>query len=125
MAIKFKVKGHYKHTLSFLKKMEQLNIDQLLSSFGKRGVDVLQRNTPKDTGLTADSWSYNITKKKDQIILSWDNSNFSQGIPVAILIQYGHATLKGSFVRGIDYINPAMKPVFDKMLEEIDLFINS
>lgn len=124
MAIKFKVKGHYKHTLSFLKKMQQLNIDSLLNDLGKRGVDSLQKNTPVDTGLTADSWSYKITKRSNVIILAWINTNFNENIPISILIQYGHATLNGSFIQGRDYINPAMKPIFDRMIEEIDTLIN-
>jgi hypothetical protein len=117
--ITFKVKGDYKHTLSFLKKSKKLDIRDLLEECGKRGVAALAQATPKDTGLTANSWEYNINNMR----VSWTNTNVVNGVSVAILLQYGHATRSGSYIEGIDYINPAIKPIFDDMVKQVDLLL--
>ena len=111
-------KGDFKKTTSFLQKSRKgLNMT-ILNRYGKEGVSALQTLTPKDTGLTASSWSYKIIKGKGTISLQFYNSNNVNGIPIAILLQYGHATGNGGYVEGIDYINPALKPVFKKLAEE-------
>ena len=86
----------------------------ILEYYGQAGVDALRAATPVDTGLTANSWYYEIWKKGDVWTISWNNSNIQNGIPIAILIQMGHATKSGGFVQGIDYINPALRDVFKK-----------
>lgn len=91
----------------------------ILNEYGKKGVEALKAATPRDTGLTAESWYYEIQRGEGLIRLSFNNSNTNQGIPIAILIQYGHATRNGGFVEGIDYINPALRPVFDELAEKL------
>lgn len=91
-----------------------------LRKFGQKGVDALREATPKDTGLTADSWGYIIYKNMQTgvISLEWYNTNENKGAHIALLIQYGHATSSGYWIEGIDYINPALKPLFDEIADE-------
>lgn len=91
-----------------------------LRTVGQKGVDALRNATPRDTGLTAESWGYVIYKDENngRISLTWYNTNENKGAHIALLIQYGHATSSGYWVEGIDYINPALKPLFDKIAEE-------
>lgn len=111
----FRNKGNFSKTDQFLKRASKLTLDDILKHYGEEGVRALKEATPKDTGTTANSWYYNVTKSKDQIVITWSNSNIVNGIPIAIILQYGHATRNGGYVEGIDYINPAMKPVFDRI----------
>lgn len=115
MAISFREKGDFKRLNSFFQKAKDLFNLSDLDKYGKAGVEALQKATPKDTGETAASWSYEITRSNDVIRLSFYNSNIQNGIPVAILLQYGHANRNGGFVEGIDYINPSLKPIFDEI----------
>lgn len=115
----FEAKGSWKKTADFLHKMLRRDTMSIFHKYGKIGVVNLMQATPKDTGTTSLSWDYKIVKDKDNYRLVWTNSNFSEGIPVAILIQYGHGTRGGTFVEGIDYINPALKSVFEDMAEEL------
>ena len=106
--------------LPFIDKARDMNIRRLLHKYGKQGVEALELATPKDTGKTASSWSYEIEKTADGYNLVWNNGNLAEpGMPVAVLIQFGHATKSGSYVRGIDYINPALSPVFEKIADNI------
>lgn len=106
--------------LPFIDKARDMNIRRLLHKYGKQGVEALELATPKDTGKTASSWSYEIEKTADGYNLVWNNDNMAEpGMPVAVLIQFGHATKSGSYVRGIDYINPALSPVFEKIADNI------
>lgn len=92
----------------------------IMAKYGKIGVERLSIATPKDTGETAASWSYDIIQTTDGWQLVFNNSKVTRdGVPVAILLQYGHGLKNGSYVRGIDFINPALKPVFEKMAEEL------
>ena len=119
-AFSFKQVPHEHKTEKYLEKLKQKEYMDLLNDWGQKGVEALYQATPKRTGLTASSWSYNIEYKKDEIILSWSNSNKTKdGDPIAILIQYGHGTGRGTYVKGIDYINPAIKPIFDSIADEI------
>lgn len=111
----FRNKGNFNKTEQFLKRASKLSIDDILKSYGEQGVQALKEATPKDTGTTANSWYYTITKTKDRIAITWSNSNIVNGIPIAIILQYGHATRHGGYVEGTDYINPAMKPIFDRI----------
>lgn len=113
--IVFRQKGNFKNTERFLKRANRFNIDQLLERYGQEGVEALRAATPKDTGLTANSWYYKVKKESDRITIIWSNSNIQNGVPIAVILQYGHATRNGGYVEGVDYINPAMKPIFDRI----------
>lgn len=118
--ISFEQKGDFKSTESFLKRL--LNRNRLyrnLNKFGHQGVAALASATPKDSGLTANSWDYEIKIDDRQSAIYWTNSNVNKGARVAILIQYGHGTGTGGYVQGIDYINPALRGVFESIAEDV------
>ena len=116
--INIRQKGDFKNLSSFLEKTkEKLNLG-LLDKYGREGVAVLQAATPKDTGKTSESWYYKIERKNGSVSLTFHNSNQNKGVPIAIILQYGHATGNGGYVEGVDYINPALRPIFDKIAEE-------
>lgn len=112
-------KGDYKKTTDFLKRILQGDIYSDLNRYGQMGVDALSNATPVDTSLTSNSWGYRVIKDRKRPGIQWYNKNIESGIPVAILIQYGHATGTGGYVAGRDFINPAMRPVFDKIADDI------
>lgn len=116
--INIRQKGDFKNLSSFLEKTkEKLNLG-LLDKYGREGVAALQAATPKDTGKTSESWYYKIERKNGSVSLAFHNSNQNKGVPIAIILQYGHATGNGGYVEGVDYINPALRPIFDKIAEE-------
>lgn len=116
--INIKQKGDFKNLSSFLEKTkEKLNLG-LLDKYGREGVAALQAATPKDTGKTSESWYYKIERKNGSVSLTFHNSNQNKGVPIAIILQYGHATRNGGYVEGVDYINPALRPIFYKIAEE-------
>ena len=117
--ISLKQRGTFGKTTQFLEKAKKADFVRILERYGKEGVAALATATPKDSGLTAESWSYEIRVNKYSYTLMWKNSHIVNGVPIAILIQYGHGTRNGGHVEGQDYINPAMKPIFDRMLAEI------
>lgn len=117
--ITFKHTGDFKKTEQFFTRAKQLAIHTILAKYGPEGCSVLSKATPKDTGITASSWDYTIEVNALGYSIVWNNSNTNNGVPIAILIQYGHGTGTGGYVPPKDYINPAMKPLFDKMSEEI------
>lgn len=111
--IEFKMKGSFDKTFAFLKRNRKLNIKDF-KKFGQAGVDALRLATPRDSGLTADSWYYEITESDGRLAIQWLNSNVVDGwCNVAVILQYGHATGTGGYVEGRDYINPALRPIFD------------
>ena len=110
-------KGEFSKTLKHLKKISDVQFDEKLNSFGAMGVDALRVATPRRTGKTAESWDYILTKSGSKIELEWTNSNVNKGLSIAALIQYGHGVRGGGYVPPFDYINPAMKPVFDKITD--------
>lgn len=113
-------KGSFTKTYRFLEFLKRREYLKRLNSFGQQGVETLAAATPKATGKTSESWSYQIEEKLNSINITWTNSNLtSSGTPVAILIQYGHGTRSGVYVEGIDYINPALKPVFEEIGKSI------
>lgn len=115
--IRFRHKGDFSKTTNFLKKAKQ-GIDlSILDKYGREGVAALASVTPVDSGLTAGSWYYEITNKNGVVRLTFKNSNVQNGVLIAIILQYGHATGTGGWVEGQDYINPAIKPVFDKIVK--------
>lgn len=115
--IEFTHKGDFKKTSEFLQDCKKFDVDTVLNAYGRAGVEALAAVTPIDTGKTAASWSYEIVKDDSTIKISWNNSNTNKWANVAILLQYGHATGTGGWVEGIDYINPALKPIFQKMAD--------
>lgn len=122
MKINFEHSGNFNNLEKFLTKSLHLSplVKPILEKYGKRGVEALKEATPKDTGKTADSWTYEIIKDKDnKYEIVWSNTNVVNGwANVAILLQYGHATRNGGFVKGTDYINPAIEKVFQGMANE-------
>lgn len=121
MGVVFKNKGDWNDTFSFLRRDRDSDFVRTLKKYGEKGVRALSEATPKDTGLTADSWDYEIwTDGKGEYKLYWTNSNLAEpGMPIAILIQYGHATRSGTYVKGIDYINPALKYILEKLSQDL------
>lgn len=109
-------KSGFKKANGFLEKLLETAKHGELDKYGREGVEALMEATPKRTGLTAESWKYEIERKNDQVILRWYNTNLAEDwANVALLIQKGHATKSGVYVKGIDYINPALRPVFEKI----------
>lgn len=117
--ITIKVNGDHKKTYEYLKKMSRSKHMELLRNYGQRGVDALASATPVDSRLTARSWVYEITKSKGVYSIVWSNTNVNDGINIAVIIQYGHATKGGGWVQGRDYINPSIQPIFDEITNEI------
>lgn len=116
--IEFKHKGNFRETDGFLKNLKYFSIDQILDYYGQKGVEALKTATPVDTGKTASSWYYEIVKENGKTSVVWKNSNIKDWVNVAVIIQYGHATSSGSWVEGIDYINPALQPIFNQIAED-------
>lgn len=115
--IKLQATGNYKNTKNFLTRAYKKEYLQSLDIYGQMGVEALAAATPVNSGLTASSWSYDIKTSRNSVIISWNNSNINNGVPIAIILQYGHGTKNGGYVRGRDYINPAIKPIFDAIAD--------
>lgn len=98
--------------------MKNFQIRQILERYGQEGVSALSSATPTDTGTTANSWSYEVSSNGDTHTIYWSNSNTNKGVNIAVILQYGHGTGTGGYVAGRDYINPAMRPIFDRIAEE-------
>lgn len=118
-AVTLSSRGSFKRTNNFLKNILKLDIRQILNEYGQKGVEALEAATPKRTGLTSRSWYYEIHTSAKGASISWFNSNINEGVPIALIIQYGHGTGWGSYVEGIDYINPALGPIFDEMASDV------
>ena len=116
---KIRQKGNFNNIEKFLKKAQRNNFFSSLEKYGRAGVSALASATPIDSGLTADSWDFEIHRSKGSVSIRWTNSNINDGVPIAIIIQYGHGTRNGGYVQGRDYINPAIRPIFDKMANEV------
>lgn len=114
----FENKGSLPKTWRFLNFLLNWDFKKNLSKYGQLGVDALSSATPKDTGKTANSWSYEITKEEGKYTIYWKNTNIHDGVPIAIILQYGHGTRNGGYVKGRDYINPALRPIFDQIAED-------
>ena len=113
--IKVTNKGDFSKLTRYFVNLKKTIKTKDLERFGKEGVAALQSTTPQDTGLTARSWYYEIEIKNGRATISFNNSNIQNGVPIAIILQYGHGTRNGGWVEGRDYINPALRPVFDKI----------
>lgn len=112
-------KGDWSKTREFLKNLSNGSQYEDLESYGRLGVEALQRATPEETGETANHWYYKVHRRKKSATISWHNDHVVEGYHIAILIQYGHGTRGGTYVPGVDYINPTMQPVFDHITEDV------
>jgi len=117
--ITFESTGSWGKTDSFLAAIKSKKIYAALDQAGKQGVSVLSSATPKETGLSAQSWSYKVEHASGQESITWYNSHVVDGLPIVVLLQYGHGTGTGGYVQGRDFINPALRPVFDKIADEV------
>lgn len=116
--IKFKQTGSFSKTTRFLERAKESVKLGELDRYGREGVAALSSATPVDTGLTAKSWYYKITNQSGTAKITFYNSNIQNGVPIAIILQYGHGTRNGGWVEGRDYINPAIQPIFDKIANQ-------
>ena len=119
MKISFSSKGDFSKTIKFLNKVKNVKINDILSKYGKIGVNALSQATPKDSGVTSQSWNYRIEVNNNNASIVWYNTNVVKGVNIAVILQYGHGTRNGGWVEGTDYINPAMKPIFDKIANQV------
>lgn len=120
LGIEVKQKGNYNKTENWLNKLSKAQFLKHLDNYGQIGVQALRESTPIDTGETANSWGYEIEMNGDSATIIWTNSNVEKGwFNVAVMIQYGHGTRNGGYVHGIDYINPAMRPVFEQIVKDM------
>lgn len=117
--ITLEASGSYSNTTTWLQRIGRMSIESQLARYGAKGVRALASSTPVETGKTASSWSYSVTRKGDTWILSWENTNVVRGVPIAIILQYGHVTGTGGWVQGRDYINPAIKPIMDEIADGV------
>lgn len=119
--ITFKSSGDFSKATKYFTDLKEvpINILAILGKYGREGVEALSSATPVDSGLTANSWSYEVFKTSSSIGIQFHNSNINDGVPIAIIIQYGHGTGTGGWVEGRNYINPAIQPIFDRMTEEL------
>ena len=111
-------KGNFKKTNRFLHNLIEHHYMDRMRFYGELGVEELRRATPQDSGETAKSWSYEIVEEKGTTSIYWKNDHYNNGVNIAIILQYGHATRNGAWVEGTDYINPALKPIFDRKAQE-------
>lgn len=119
MRISFRSRGDWDETDRWLKNMQHISIDDILNAYGDIGVEALKNATPVDTGKTRDSWYYKIQHPQEGVSrIDFCNSNIVKGVPIAIIIQYGHGTNNGGFVQGRDYINPVVQPIFDSLADD-------
>lgn len=116
--ISFKHRGDFKRTEKFFNTVKGAGYLNKLAKYGQMGVDALAAATPVDSGLTAASWTYEITSDDNSTTISWINTNVNKYVNIAIILQYGHGTGTGGYVQGRDYINPAMRPIFDQIAKE-------
>lgn len=115
----FESSGSFNKTEAALLKMSKGDIFSALDGFAREGVAALASATPVDSGITASSWSYEVTKSRGYYAITWTNDHVVDGRPIAIMLQYGHGTGTGGWVQGRDFINPAMKPIFDKIADKV------
>lgn len=117
--IRIKTTGSFKKTEAFLRKMSSGDIYKTLEAGAREGVSALAKATPRDSGLSSNSWDYVIERSGKTVTIKWTNTDVENGFPVAIMLQLGYGTGTGGYVQGRDYINPAMKPIFDKISNDV------
>lgn len=127
MGISFSQKGDWEKTEKWLRRNQHQSVmlESIFNKYGEQGVIALQNATPVKSGKTRDSWSYTIDKTDGHYKLAWTNSNVNNGVNIAIILQYGHGTRSGTYIQGIDYINPALKEIFQQMSLDIDKEVTS
>jgi len=116
--IRFRQKGDFSKVTRFLERAKEAIRLGTLDKYGREGVAALSSATPVDSGLTASSWYYEIENRSGSARITFYNSNIQNGVPIAIILQYGHGTRNGGWVQGRDYINPAIRPIFEKIADE-------
>lgn len=116
--ITFTQKGNFEKVTGWLEKLSELFRKGILDKYGEMGVEALRSATPVDSGETAASWYYKVQNSGSSATIEFHNSHINKGVPIAIILQYGHGTGTGGWVEGRDYINPAIQPIFDKIAEE-------
>ena len=119
MSVSFDISCDFEKTYDFLKRMSRGDAFKVLEKYGKLGVDALASATPIDSGDTASSWTYEVEQTGSTYSINWLNTNVNGGVNIAIILQTGHGTGTGGYVQGRDYINPAIRPVFDKIANEV------
>lgn len=112
-------KGDFNNTRRFFKRFLEARFLKNLNKYGQEGVEALAAATPTDTGKTASSWYYEISRSGSSFSISWANSHVNDGVNIAVIIQLGHGTGTGGYVAGRDYINPAIRPIFDRIAQDI------
>jgi hypothetical protein len=118
--ISFKHKGDFGKTENFFRKTKHINYEPILNKYGQQGLTALEQATPKDTGEAASSWSYKVKKTSQGFSIEWSNSDRTpEGTPIVILLQYGHSSGKNGYIQGQDFINPAIKPIFDEISDQL------
>lgn len=111
-------RGSFDNTERYLARLKTAQLHSILNKYGSIGVNALSNATPVESGLTAASWSYSVVVRSGYSSIRWHNANINQGAPIAVLLQYGHGTGTGGYVQGRDYINPAIRPIFDQLADE-------
>lgn len=119
MPITFSHRGSFKNIDAFLSAMKRRELYNGLNALGQEGVNALSAATPEDSGVTASSWYYTVEITPDGANITWRNDNIVDGVPLVILLQYGHGTGTGGYVQGRDFINPAIEPLFTRIAEEV------
>lgn len=116
--ITFRQKGNFSKLNRYFNRVKEVVKVGDLDRIGREGVQALSSATPRDTGLTATSWEYLIERSSNRVSIKFNNTNIQNGVPIAIILQYGHGTRNGGYVQGRDYINPAIQPIFDKLAKD-------
>lgn len=119
MGVTFTLAGNWDKTEAYLQKLGRGDMFDGLDALAKRGVTALASATPIDTGMAASSWDYEIKKDRGGVTIAWTNSDTANGVPVVVMLQLGHGTGTGGYVQGKDFINPAIKPIFDQISKEV------
>lgn len=117
MKIKLSSKGDFSKSIEYLTNLKKLDMKKILEKYGQLGLDALLEATPKRTGLTSRSWEYKVSVNGKEATINWYNTNVQNGMNIAVILQYGHGLKGGGYVRGRDYINPAMQPIFDEIAD--------
>lgn len=107
-------------TGKWLERLKEGHFFDFLDDYGQAGVAALSAATPVRSGYTASCWSYEIKRSANRVSLVWNNSHVEQGVPIAVILQYGHGTRTGGYVQGVDYINPALRPIFDSIVKQLE-----
>lgn len=123
--ISFRTSGSFKNMESFLGKASKMDVRHILESYGQEGVNALASATPVESGVAASSWRYEVRQTRGGWSIVWLNSDTENGFPVVIMLQYGHGTQGGGYVQGRDFINPAIRPVFDRISSDLGKVVSS